>query len=155
MSTSRVLRPVAIFACAAALASGCLSTPSSEEWSTEEAAKAQTFAGQVHAGQTLFTLHCAQCHGGMGQGGKAPRLVDVSQGALPLYPPENRATRKTNFATFADVADFAIHDMPPKGAERLTHDVQWAILAWILHEDGIELNRKLTPEVAKATPIPR
>jgi mono/diheme cytochrome c family protein len=80
---------------------------------------AQTFAEQVAAGQSVYGQHCAECHGAAGQGDRAPRLVGLKEGALPLDPPAERKFRKTQFVTVADVADFAVQNMPPKqGARR-------------------------------------
>jgi len=159
MSPSRILRLVAIPAFAAALAvalaAGCSTPPSSKDAEAEAAKEAHTFEQQVHAGQTLFTLHCANCHGGVGQGKSAPRLVGLKEGALPLDPPADRKFRTGKFVTVADVADFAVHNMPPKTPGSLTPDVYWAILAFDLHANGLDLKQKLTPEVAKATKIPR
>ncbi|MEO7110582.1 MAG: cytochrome c, partial [Polyangiaceae bacterium] len=45
------------------------------------------FADQVARGQKLYADNCASCHGASGEGGKAPRVVGLSQGALPLDPP--------------------------------------------------------------------
>ncbi len=155
MSTNRRLHPGLIATLAAALAAACASGGPSEEMAIENAAKATTFQEQVAAGQSLFTLHCAECHGGAGQGEDAPRLVGLKQGALPLDPPADRKYRKQKFVTVADVADFASQNMPPRKPGSLGKDAYWAILAFDLHANGIDLPQKLTPDVAKATTIPR
>jgi cytochrome c len=156
MSPSRSLLLVAIPAFAVVLAAGCNETPpSTDVTQTEAAAEAKTFEQQVHAGTSLYTLYCANCHGGVGQGKSAPRLVGLKDGALPLDPPSDRKLRTGKFATVADVADFVSHKMPPKTPGSLNPDVYWAILAFDLHSNGLDLKQKLTPELAKATTIPR
>jgi mono/diheme cytochrome c family protein len=155
MSTNRRLHAGLTLTLAAALAAGCSSGGPSDLAAIESAAKATTFKEQVAAGQSLFTLHCAECHGGAGQGEDAPRLVGLKQGALPLDPPADRKFRKQKFVTVADVADFATHNMPPRNPGSLGKDAYWAILAFDLHANGLDLPQKLTPDVAKATTIPR
>ena len=155
MSTNRRLHAGLTLTLAAALAAGCSSGGLSDLAAIESAAKATTFKEQVAAGQSLFTLHCAECHGGAGQGEDAPRLVGLKQGALPLDPPADRKFRKQKFVTVADVADFATHNMPPRNPGSLGKDAYWAILAFDLHANGLDLPQKLTPDVAKATTIPR
>jgi mono/diheme cytochrome c family protein len=155
MSTNRRLHSGLIATLAAALAAGCSSGGPSEMMAIESAANATTFQEQVKAGQSLFSLHCAECHGGAGQGEDAPRLVGLKQGALPLDAPADRKYRKQKFVTVADVADFATHNMPPRNPGSLGKDAYWAILAFDLHANGLDLPQKLTPDVAKATTIPR
>jgi mono/diheme cytochrome c family protein len=148
MSTNRRLHSGLIATLAAALAAGCSSGGPSEMMAIESAANATTFQEQVKAGQSLFALHCAECHGGAGQGEDAPRLVGLKQGALPLDPPADRKYRKQPFVTVADVAEFATHNMPPRNPGSLGKDAYWAILAFDLHANGLDLPQKLTPDVA-------
>jgi cytochrome c len=114
-----------------------------------------TFADQVALGGTLYGAHCASCHGDAGQGGKAPRLVGLADGALPLDPPAERKYRTGKFVTVADVATFVVANMPPKEAGSLTADQYWAILAFDLKANGIELKQKLDPALAATLTIPR
>jgi cytochrome c len=129
------------------------STPSSP--AAPSTAPLTSFADQVAAGQTLYAQSCASCHGDSGQGGKAPRLVGLKEGALPLDPPADRKYRKGQFVTVADVANFAVANMPPKKAGTLTSDQYWAIVAFDLHANGIDLPAPITPEVASTLTIPR
>lgn len=116
----------------------------------------ETFTAQVALGQATYGQHCADCHGAAGQGGaKAPRLVGLKDGALPLEPPADRKHRKTRFVTVMDVADFAVHNMPADKPGSLTPEAYWSVLAFDLHANGIDLDKKLTPEVAAALAIPR
>jgi hypothetical protein len=82
-------------------------------------------------------------------------VVGVKDGALPLDPPADRKYRKTRFVTVADVADFAVKNMPPGKGGSLTADQYWAILAFDLHANGIDLPSPLTPAVAQTSTIPR
>jgi cytochrome c len=144
--------PIAAF-CAVAVVR-CSSRPS-DEWSSQSGSTARTFPEQVDVGQALFAKHCADCHGKAGEGGKAPRLVGLKDGALPVEPPADRKFRKTRFVNVADVADFVIHSMPPKKVGILSDDEYWALIAFDLHANGVDLPQRLTPEVATRTTIPR
>lgn len=110
---------------------------------------ATTFAAQVSAGQKLYGEKCASCHGAGGEGGKAPRVVGMDKGALPLDPPADRKYRKTQFKTAADVADFVVKNMPPGGDSSLKEEDYWAILAFDLHANGVDLPNKIDGSNAK------
>jgi cytochrome c len=115
-----------------------------------------TFAEQVTAGGQIYGQHCASCHGASGEGtDKAPRVVGLKDGALPLEPPPERKFRKTKFITVADVADFVAPNMPPGKGGSLAAEQYWAILAFDLKANGVELQSGLTPELAKTLTIPR
>ena len=101
-----------------------------------------SFTDQVAAGQQLFEEHCANCHGASGEGKKGPRLVGVAQGALPLEPPAGAKYRKNEFHTAADVATFVVKNMPPDAPGSLTEQEYWAILAFDLKANGIDLGTK-------------
>lgn len=129
---------------------------SSEAEMGKSAAASRTFSEQYDTGEELFGAHCAKCHGDAGQGTeKAPRLVGLKQGALPLDPPSERKVRRTRFVTVGDVADFVVHNMPPGKAGSLTEEEYWAILAYDLHANGIDLDYRLTSESARGITIPR
>jgi cytochrome c len=116
----------------------------------------QTFAEQVSLGQELYGAHCASCHGDSGQGGDAPAVVGLDKGALPLDPPAKAKHRKTQFKTVADVADFVVQNMPAKKPGSLTAEQYWAILAFDLKANGIDLGeKKLDATVAPTLEIPR
>jgi cytochrome c len=114
-----------------------------------------TFSEQVALGQELYGSQCAGCHGSSGEGGRAPRLVGFAEGALPLDPPAGRQVRNTQFKTVADVAAFVTQHMPPGKAGSLSGEQYWAILAFDLKANGIELEQKLDPAVAGTLEIPR
>jgi S-disulfanyl-L-cysteine oxidoreductase SoxD len=119
------------------------------------AAAAMTFAEQADMGQKLYADNCASCHGASGTGGKAPPLVGLKAGALPLNPPPNAKYRKTQFKTVGDVADFVTKNMPPTAPGSLTPEQYWAILAFDLKANGITLDKKLDATTAQNTTIPR
>ena len=121
-----------------------------------ESAAPQTFADQVALGQTIFADKCAKCHGDAGQGtDKAPRVVGLQEGALPLDPPPERKFRKNQFKTVGDVADFAMANMPADNPGSLTPEQYLAVLAFDLKANGINLDKKLDRETANTLTIPR
>jgi S-disulfanyl-L-cysteine oxidoreductase SoxD len=114
-----------------------------------------TFAEQVELGQKVYGEHCASCHGASGSGGKAPALVGLSKGALPLNPPATAKYRKTQFKTVADIANFVTKTMPPTAPGSLTAEQYWATLAFDLKANGINLDKKLDATVAQSLTVPR
>jgi mono/diheme cytochrome c family protein len=153
-STARVRRwTPALSSLVLLIVGGCATTePPSPAAPTAAAA---TFTEQVTAGQSLYGQNCAKCHGDGGQGVTAPHVVGLKDGALPLEPPADRKFRKTRFVTVADVADFAVKNMPPGKGGSLSADQYWDILAFDLHANGIDLPNPLTPAVAQTLTIPR
>jgi cytochrome c len=114
------------------------------------------FAAQAKAGQELYGKYCGGCHGAHGNDGKAPPVVGLSAGALPLAPPPTAKMRKTQFKTVADVADFVAKTMPPKAPGSLSSDDYYAIMAFDLQANGIDLgDKKLDPSLAATLEIPR
>jgi mono/diheme cytochrome c family protein len=156
MPTSRLLS-LSLISFSLALAGACASTSTpAPAAGAAVAAPPASFADQVAAGQVAYGQQCAQCHGDAGQGSaKAPRVVGLKEGALPLDPPADRQFRKSRFVTVADVAAFTVANMPPKKGGSLPADQYWAILAFDLHANGIDLPAPLTPEVAATLTIPR
>jgi cytochrome c len=144
-------------AAALSLLGGCATTsPAAAPASGSSGAAPASFSAQVAEGQTLYASKCADCHGDAGQGGaKAPRVVGLKEGALPLDPPAERKLRKGRFVTVADVAQFTVANMPAGKAGSLTNDQYWAILAFDLHANGIDLPSPLTPDAAQTLTIPR
>lgn len=112
-----------------------------------------TFEAQAAEGQKLYAANCASCHGGSGEGGKAPRVVGVSQGALPLDPPSGAKFRKNQFHTAADIAGFVVKTMPPGDTGKLTEQQYWAILAFDLKANGVVLPKPLDAASASSVVI--
>jgi S-disulfanyl-L-cysteine oxidoreductase SoxD len=145
------MRTSLAFVCLAGLiACGGESTPAPPATpSSPAAAEPTTFAAQVTLGQKLYGESCASCHGAAGEGGKAPRVVGLDKGALPLDPPATSKYRKTQFKTAADVAEFVVKNMPPQAAGSLKESEYWAILAFDLHANGVDLPTMLDGSHAK------
>lgn len=121
-----------------------------------EAAPAN-FGEQVTLGQKLYGENCASCHGPGGEGtGDAPRVVGLKGGALPLDPPASAKFRKTQFTTVMDVGAFVVQNMPPTKGGSLSAEQYFAILAFDLKANGIDLgDKKLDADLAKTLTIPR
>ena len=157
-------KPVVYLICVAALAA-CgeakpPETPASESATPapggESAAAPATFAEQVAQGQKLYGEHCAECHGASGEGGKAPAVVGLDKGALPLDPPAKAEHRKTQFKTVADIAAFVVKNMPADAPGTLTEEQYYSILAFDLKANGIDLGeKKLDGSVAPTLTVPR
>src|SRR5689334_6857683 len=95
---------------------------------------------QVAQGAQLFEKHCAKCHGAEGQGNAAkgvPPLVGAN--ALPLDPRPGQKLRKNQFRTAQDVFNFAHVYMPFDKPGSLAADEYWAIIAFALHANGVDL----------------
>jgi mono/diheme cytochrome c family protein len=107
---------------------------------------------QIAEGARLYGAHCASCHGDAGQGADAPALVGA--GALPGTPPEGRKHRTGTFATVADIHTFVDDTMPPGDPSVVSADDAWAILAFDLSANGIELSAPLSTEAAAKIEIP-
>jgi len=139
------------------------SAPPAESPATAPGAEAapsstpQNFAEQVELGGKLFGAKCAGCHGDSGQGtSNAPRVVGLSEGALPLDPPPSAKYRKEQFKTVADVAGFVVKAMPPKAPGSLSEEEYFSILAFDLKANGIDLGeKKLDGALAATLEIPR
>ena len=102
---------------------------------------------QAAEGAKLYAKHCAKCHGDAGQGKKGPPLV--GKDALPLDPPATAKLRKTQFHTAQDVAAFVAANMPPKKGGSLTTDQYYAILAFDLKANGVDVSgKKIDPTTA-------
>jgi cytochrome c len=111
-----------------------------------------TFQEQAAEGQKLYAAHCASCHGAGGEGKDAPRLVGLSNGALPLDPAPKSA-RKMKFRTAADVQAFIARAMPPGEEGRLSAEQYWDIVAFDMKANGVTLEKRLDPESAAAVAI--
>jgi mono/diheme cytochrome c family protein len=116
----------------------------------------KTFAAQVALGAQAYGEYCAKCHGASGQGtDTGPRLVGLDQGALPLDPPADRKVRTEKFVTVADVANFAVANMPADKPGSLSTEEYLAVLAFDLKANGITLDQPLTLDLAETLTIPR
>ena len=96
---------------------------------------------QADEGGKLYGQHCASCHGDAGQGTKGAPPV-VGKDALPLDPPATAKVRTTQFHTAQDVAQFVAANMPAKAPGSLTTEQYYAILAFDLKANGIDVSKK-------------
>jgi mono/diheme cytochrome c family protein len=139
----RTLVPALVLS-GAALLSAC---GGSNEAMPTPASESPRFSEQAARGARLFVENCAKCHGPAGEGAKAPRLVGLDDGALPLHPRPEQKIRMTPFRTAADVAAFVVKNMPPGGPSLPIADY-WAILAFDLQANGVTLEAPLGPSNA-------
>jgi cytochrome c len=103
---------------------------------------------QVAEGQKLYAKSCAKCHGDAGQGTKKAPPV-VGKDALPLDPPATAKVRKSQFHTAQDVAEFVSTKMPANKPGSLTAEQYYAILAFDLKANGVDVsNKKIDPTTA-------
>ena len=119
-----------------------LSCASSEDDAPEDA------SAQIARGGRVFSANCAECHGVSGQGtDEAPPLV--GPGALPREPRPGQERNRT-FFTALDVAGFVTQNMPPypDERERIPESDYWAVLAFALDANGIDLKEPLGPHNA-------
>jgi S-disulfanyl-L-cysteine oxidoreductase SoxD len=137
------------------LTSGCSSAEGLAP--AAESPQPLTFEGQASRGKELYAENCASCHGASGEGTKkAPRLVGLSQGALPLEPRPGQRLRKHEFKTALDVAEFASKNMPYGAPGSLPTQDYWDILAFALKANGLDLGAKrLDESTAENLVIPR
>jgi cytochrome c len=136
------------------LTSGCSSAEGLAP--AAEAPQPLTFEGQASRGKELYATSCAGCHGASGEGTlKAPRLVGLAQGALPLEPRPGQR-RKHEFKTALDVAEFASKYMPANAPGSLPTQDYWDILAFALKANGLDLGAtRLDESTAANVVIPR
>ncbi len=87
------------------------------------------------AGGTLFEKHCAECHGALGKG-KDDAPAVVGEGAL------------ARFTNAQELHDFVSQHMPKDAPGSLKEGEYWAILAFDLRANGVDLNETLGPDNA-------
>ncbi|HEX8952464.1 MAG TPA: c-type cytochrome [Polyangia bacterium] len=105
---------------------------------------------QAAEGATLYKKHCSKCHGDAGQGSKKAPPV-VGKEALPLDPPPGAKVRKEQFHTAQDVAAFVASKMPANKPGKLKIDEYYAILAFDLKANGVDVaGKKIDPTTAAA-----
>jgi len=136
-----------------ALATAC-GASGTDAKSGDDAPAPKTFSEQVSRGADLYGAHCSSCHGKSGEGTATAPAV-VGETALPLDPPSGAKVRKTQFVTVADVANFVVQNMPAGAAGSLSEEEYFAILAFDLKANGIELDKKLDGALAASLTIPR
>ena len=120
-----------------------------------EAPAPANFTQQVARGSEVYAARCSKCHGEAGEGiGDAPAVVGPT--ALPLDPPSGATLRKSRFVTVADVATFVVQNMPGDDPGSLGQADYFAVLAFDLKANGIDLGtQKLDAALAASLTIPR
>jgi S-disulfanyl-L-cysteine oxidoreductase SoxD len=155
---STLLAPLGVLACGgAAPPAESVDTATPSDVAPAEPPPPADFGEQVARGQKVFGAKCAGCHGDAGQGkpGGGPAVVGLDKGALPLKPPAG-SKRTTEFKTVADIADYVVKTMPPNAPGSLSAEDYYAVLAFDLKANGIDLgDKKLDGELAKTLDVPR
>lgn len=148
-------RPRGWLALAAILAGGCGSANSNEPQHPDpnhESHKGNT--AEVAEGAPNYVSQCAKCHGPAGRGtNEAPAVV--GEGALPLNPPPEAKLRTGQFVTAKDVFDFIKTNMPKGDPGSLSDDQYYAILAFALKANGVDLqDKKVDPTTVGTIRLP-
>lgn len=100
---------------------------------------------EVSEGAALYVTNCAGCHGPSGRGTEKVPAV-VGEGALPQNPGPKSKIRHTQFNTAKDVFDFIRTTMPADKPGSLSDDTYYAILAFDLKLNKVDLQgRKVDP----------
>jgi S-disulfanyl-L-cysteine oxidoreductase SoxD len=136
-----------------ALMMGCMQ----RETRADGAMQQETFTEQAEKGRRIFADSCSRCHGEQGEGTKkAPRLIGLSDGALPLNPPPDGKERRGQFHTAQEVGMYAFKYMPPLETGSLTEDAFWRVTAYLLQQNGVDLgSQHLDRSVAQTVELPR
>lgn len=106
-------------------------------------------SGTVAQGRTVFAAKCAACHGAVGEGGTAARLVG-GKGSLTSAKPVLTVGSYWPYAT--TVYDYVYRAMPWDKPQSLAPDEVYAVTAFLLHLNGIvdanaSLDAKSLPKV--------
>ena len=122
---------------------------------TEEAPAARDFHGASDARRARSTPLTAAA--ATAKAVKARQTPRASSGprALPLDPPSGAKLRKSQFVTVADVAEFVVQNMPGDAPGSLSEEDYFAVLAFDLQANGIDLDKKLDGALAASLTIPR
>ena len=94
-------------------------------------------AEQKIAGGGLFEKHCAECHGALGKGKDDVPAV-VGEGAL------------SRFTNAQQLYDFVSKNMPKDAPGTLKEGEYWAILAFDLKANGVDLDETLSSNNAES-----
>lgn len=107
--------------------------------------------GTAVEGGSVYATHCAACHGANGEGGIGAKLVGGD-------PPTAMGTEKTiaNHWPYATtVFDNIRRSMPFEAPRSLSNDDYYAVVAWILAQNGIiEEDAVMSAETLPAVRMP-
>lgn len=93
--------------------------------------------GTVQQGAAIYANKCATCHGPTGTEGPKDRLVG-GQGSLATEQPIKTIGSYWPYAT--TLYDYIYRAMPLTAPQSLTPDEVFAVVAWLLHRNGIILS---------------
>jgi len=103
--------------------------------------------GTAREGAALYAKQCAACHGANGEGGAADALVGSEPKGMPPFGPAYEQWRGSrpdvpftigNYWPYATtVFDYVRRAMPPTAPGSLTADETYALVAWLLAQNGI------------------
>lgn len=141
---------------AAALLVGCGAAKAQEPQHPnpdDESHKGNT--AEITEGGALYVANCAKCHGPAGRGGDDVPAV-VGDDALPLNPGPKSKIRKGQFVTAKDVFDFIRVNMPRDKPGTLSENQYYAILAFDLKLNGVDLQgKKVDPTTVSTIRLPK
>jgi cytochrome c len=110
---------------------------------------------EITEGGTLYAANCAKCHGPTGAGTDEVPAV-VGDNALPLDPGPKSKIRKAQFVTAKDVFDFIKTSMPQDNPGSLSDNQYYAIVAFDLKLNGVDLQGKMVdPTTAPTIRLPK
>lgn len=90
--------------------------------------------GTVKQGAHVFAAKCAACHGPTGTEGPKDRLVG---GQHTLQTPNPVRTVGSYWPYATTLYDYIHRAMPFNAPQSLTSDEVYAVIAWILHQNGV------------------
>ena len=152
MNTLLRIAPLTVAAVFAAACGAAKSDQPQHPSATHETHQANV--GEVSEGAALYTTNCAGCHGAAGKGTAVVPAV-VGENALPLSPGPKLQVRKTEFRTAKDVFDFIRTTMPANKPGSLSDDTYYAILAFNLKLNGVDLHgMKVDPTTVAQIRLP-
>ncbi len=79
---------------------------------------------QVAQGQAIYARRCARCHGAGGEGKMGPSLIGAKH-------------HLSGYGTADVLFDYTRQVMPADRPGRMLEVEYWAVLAYILHENGL------------------
>jgi S-disulfanyl-L-cysteine oxidoreductase SoxD len=85
---------------------------------------AQDADRQVTQGQAIYARRCARCHGAGGEGKMGPSLIGAKH-------------HLSGYGTADVLFDYTRQVMPADRPGRMQEVEYWAVLAYILHENGL------------------
>lgn len=98
-------------------------------------------SGAAEEGATVYSLHCARCHGAAGGGGSAPPLMTEEELTVPGFPfaqiPYYRPVVGTYWPYAPTLFDYVRKAMPQDAPGSLPDDQVYAVTAWILWRNRI------------------